>query len=144
VTVVGLSAGRAGQLLNLAALGADCGISQPTAKSWLSVLEASYVAFRLPALHRTVRKRWIKSPKLYFYDTGLVCHLLGIRTPAELRDHPLRGSIFENWAVTEVLKWRWNRGLRSDLAFYRDQRDAEVDLVVDVPLWPIVAENKPA
>jgi len=141
-TFLGLCAGRAGQLLNLASLGADCGITQPTAKSWLSVLEASYVAFRLPALHRTVRKRLTKSPKLYFYDTGLMCHLLGIRSTADLRDHPLRGSIFENWVVTEVLKWRWNRGLRSDLAFYRDQRGAEVDLVIDVPLLPIVAEIK--
>lgn len=141
-TFLGLCAGRAGQLLNLASLGADCGISQPTAKSWLSVLEASYVAFRLPALHRTVRKRLTKSPKLYFYDTGLMCYLLGIRSTADLRDHPLRGPIFENWVVTEVLKWRWNRGMRSDLAFYRDQRGAEVDLVVDVPLRPIVAEIK--
>jgi predicted AAA+ superfamily ATPase len=141
-TFLGLCAGRTGQLLNLASLGADCGISQPTAKSWLSVLEASYVAFRLPSLHRTVRKRLTKSPKLYFYDTGLLCHLLGIRGTADLREHPLRGSIFENWVVAEVLKWRWNRGLRSELAFYRDQRGAEVDLVVDLPLRPIVAEIK--
>lgn len=141
-TFVGLCAGRTGQILNLVSLGADCGISQPTAKSWLSVLETSYIAFRLQPLHRTVRKRLTKSPKLYFYDVGLACSLLGIRSPSDLRDHPLRGALFENWVVTEVLKWRWNRGLPTDLAFYRDQRGNEVDLVVDVPLHPIITEIK--
>lgn len=141
-TFLGLCAGRVAQLLNLAGLGSDCGVSQPTAKSWLSVLETSYIVFRLPPLHRTVRKRLTKSQKLYFHDTGLVCHLLGMRGPSDLRDHPLRGAVFENWVVSEVLKWRWNRGLPAGLAFYRDQRGAEVDLVVDVPLHPIVAEIK--
>ena len=104
--------GRTGQLLNLSGLGADCGITQPTAKSWLSVLEASYIVFRLPALHTNVRKRLVKAPKLYFHDTGLLCYLLGIRTPEQLETHPLRGAVFECWAVSEILKYHLHRGRR--------------------------------
>ena len=127
---VQLCAGRSAQLLNHSALAGDCGISQPTAKAWLSVLEASFIAFRVPAFHARARKRLVKMPKLYFYDAGLVCWLLGIRQPEQLRSHPLRGPVFETWAVSEVLKHRTNRGLTGGLSFYRDRNGAEADLVI--------------
>ena len=128
---VELCAGRTAQLLNYSSLAGDCGISQPTAKAWLSVLEASFVAFLLPAYHANLRKRLVRMPKLYFHDTGLVCWLLGIRRPEQLRSHPLRGPIFETWVVSEARKHRTNLGLTGGLWFYRDRNGAEVDLVVD-------------
>ncbi len=141
-TFLRMCAGRVGQVLNLSALGADCGITHTTARRWLSVLEASYVAFQLRPLHRNVTKRLTKSPKLHFYDTGLASYLLGIRSREELAYHPLRGALFENWVVTEVLKWRWGRGLPTDLAYYRDARGTEIDLVVEKALDPIAVEIK--
>ncbi len=128
---VELCAGRTGQLLNYSSLATDCGVSQPTAKAWLSVLETSFIAFRLPAFHSNQRKRLVKMPKLHFYDTGLACWLLGIRTAEQLRSHPLRGAIFETWVVSEVLKHRTNRGLSGGMSFYRDKDGVEADLVVD-------------
>lgn len=141
-TFLRMCAGRTGQLLNLSALGADCGISHSTAREWLSVLEASYVAFRLQPLHLNVTKRLTKSPKLYFHDTGLACYLLGIRSVEDLLYHPLRGALFETWVVTEVLKWRWNRGLPADLAFYREATGVEIDLVIERGREPIGIEIK--
>ena len=96
---VELCAGRTAQLVNYSSLANDCGISQPTAKAWLSILETSFLVFRLPAFHSNLRKRLVKMPKLHFYDTGLACWLLGIRTPEQLRNHPLRGPIFETWVA---------------------------------------------
>jgi len=130
---VELCAGRSGQLLNYSSLSSDCGISQPTAKAWLSILETSYVTFRLPPFHANLRKRLIKMPKLFFYDTGLVCWLLGVREPEQLRSHPLRGAIFETWVVSEIVKDRTNHGLSGGLSFYRDSNGAEVDLVIQRP-----------
>ena len=92
---VELCAGRTAQLINYSALASDCGVSQPTARAWLGILEASFIVFRLPPFHSTLGKRLVKMPKLHFYDTGLVCWLIGIRTPEQLRSHPLRGPIFE-------------------------------------------------
>ena len=129
---VELCAGRTAQLLNYSSLANDCGISQPTAKSWLSILEASYIVFRLPPFHPGVRKRLVKMPKLHFYDTGLVCWLLGIRTPDQLRSHPLRGAIFESWVVSEAYKHVLNRGESGrGLSFYRTRDGAEVDLIIE-------------
>jgi predicted AAA+ superfamily ATPase len=128
---VELCAGRTGQLLNYSSLASDCGVSQPTAKAWLSVLETSFIAFRLPAFHSNQRKRLVKMPKLHFYDTGLACWLLGIRTADQLRSHPLRGAIFETWVVSEVLKHRTNSGLSGGLSFYRDKDGVEADLVIE-------------
>ncbi len=108
---VELCAGRTGQLLNYSSLASDCGVSQPTAKAWLSVLETSFIAFRLPAFHSNRRKRLVKMPKLYFHDTGLACWLLGIRSADQVRSHPLRGALFETWVATEVLKGRTNRAV---------------------------------
>ena len=128
-TFVRLCAGRTGQLLNLTSLGNDAGVSHTTARDWISVLEASYILFRLEPLHANVSKRLIKSPKLYFHDVGLAAFLLGIEHPKQLLTHPLRGALFENLIVVEALKSRWNRGLRENMSFYRDSRGKEVDLV---------------
>ncbi len=130
---VELCAGRTSQLINYSSLAGDCGISQPTAKSWLSILETSFIAFRLQPFHSNLRKRLVKMPKLHFYDSGLACWLLGIREPAQLRSHPLRGAIFESWVVSEILKHRTNRGETRGLSFYRDRDAAEVDLVIEHP-----------
>jgi predicted AAA+ superfamily ATPase len=136
---VQLCAGRTGQLLNFSALASDCGIAQPTAKAWLSVLETSFMTFRLPPWRTGVRKRLIKMPKLHFYDTGLLCWLLGIREVDHLRSHPLRGAIFETWVVSEIVKQRANRGEYGGMYFYRDRQGLEADLVVaDGPRLSVV------
>ena len=103
-TFVRLAAGRTGTEINLSGLGADAGIRHNTARSWLSVLETSFLITRIPAWQRNFRKQQIKAPKLHFLDSGLVCFLLGIRTPEELQHHPLKGPIFESWVVSEVFK----------------------------------------
>lgn len=126
-----LCAGRTAQLVNYSSLANDCGVSQTTAKAWLSMLEASFIVFRLPTFHANIRKRLVKMPKVYFYDAGLVCWLLGIREPEQIRAHPLRGAIFETWVVSEILKHRVNEGETRGLAFYRDRNGVEVDLVID-------------
>jgi predicted AAA+ superfamily ATPase len=139
---VELCAGRTGQLLNYSGLASDCGISQPTAKSWLSVLETSFIAFRLPAYHANTRKRLVKSPKLHFHDTGLACWLLGIRSADQLRSHPLRGAIFESWVVSEIVKHRTNRGESGGLSFYRDSDGVEADLIIERPEGVTIVEAK--
>ena len=128
---VRLCAGRTGQLLNLTSLAADCGITHNTAKSWISVLEASYILFLLRPHHANFNKRLIKAPKLYFYDAGLVSWLLGIQTPQQLETHPLRGNIFETFIVAELMKARLNRGERPNLYFWRDSNGNEVDVVIE-------------
>ena len=128
---VRLCAGRVGQLTNLSSLGADAGVSHTTASHWLTVLEASYVVFRLPPFHANIRKRLVKSPKIYFYDVGLASHLIGIEHAAQIGTHPLRGPLFENAVVVEALKHRFNRGRRSNLSFFRDSRGLECDLLYE-------------
>lgn len=141
---VELCAGRTGRLVNYSGLASDCGISQPTAKSWLSVLETSFLAFRLPAYHANTRKRLVKAPKLHFYDSGLVCWLLGIRSADQLRSHPLRGAIFESWVVSEIVKHRTNRGETGGVSFYRDSDGVEADVVIERPDGVTVVEVKAA
>ncbi|HEY8710189.1 MAG TPA: ATP-binding protein [Burkholderiaceae bacterium] len=126
-----MCAARSGQLLNLNSLAADCGISQPTARQWLTVLQASYVVTLLPPYHRNFGKRLVKTPKLYFLDTGLLCHLLRVPDALALQTHALRGAIFETWVVTEVIKHRYNQGLSADLYFWRDNHGVEIDLVYE-------------
>lgn len=126
---VRLCAGRTGQLLNLSALAADCGITHNTAKAWLSILEASYLVFLLQPYHQNFNKRLIKSPKLYFYDTGLASWLLSIQSPGQLNSHSLHGALFESFIISEMLKARYNQGLASDLYFWRDRSGNEVDVV---------------
>ena len=139
---VQLCAGRTAQLVNYSSLADDCGISQPTAKAWLGILETSFLTFRLPAFHANLRKRLVKMPKLYFHDTGLVCWLLGIRTAEQLRTHPLRGPIFETWVVSEIAKYRTNRGETAGLSFYRDSNGAEADLIIEHPSRITLVEAK--
>ena len=139
---VQLCAGRTAQLLNYSSLADDCGVSQPTAKAWLGIMEASFIVFRLPPFHTNLRKRIVKMPKLHFYDSGLACWLLGIRTPEQLRSHPLRGAIFESWVVSEVAKHRTNGGEAGGLTFYRDRAGAEVDLVIEDPSGITLVEAK--
>lgn len=126
-----LCAGRSAQILNLNSLATDCGITHNTAKAWISVLEASYILFRLPPHHANFRKRLVKSPKIYFYDTGLLCWLLGIQEPSQLAAHPLRGNIFETLIISELMKARVNRLENASFYFWRDSNGNEIDLIVD-------------
>lgn len=125
-----LCAGRCGQLLNLNNLASDTGISQPTAKLWITVLESSFILFRLPPYHANIRKRLIKTPKLYFLDTGLAAWLCDIENRRQLATHPLRGNLYENMIVADILKSHFNQGRRNNLCFYRDRTGNEVDLLV--------------
>lgn len=125
-----MCAARTGQLLNLSALGNDCGISHNTAKSWLSILEASYITYTLAPHHKNFGKRLMKSPKLYFWDTGLVSHLLNIESAEALAIHAKRGEIFETWVLSELMKSYFNVGKRPPLFFWQDKRH-EVDVVIE-------------
>ncbi|CAG4988522.1 hypothetical protein DYBT9275_00100 [Dyadobacter sp. CECT 9275] len=124
-----LCAARVGQLLNLNALANECGISQPTAKAWLSILETSYIIFQLQPFYQNFNKRVVKSPKLYFYDTGLLCYILGIRYTSSFDDSPLRGNIFENLVVAEYYKKNEHLYLHRDYWFWRDSNGHEIDLM---------------
>ena len=128
---MGLCAANTGQLLNTVRLGADCGVHHNTIRSWLSVLETSYLVFRLQPHFRNFRKRLVKTPKLYFVDTGLAAQLLGIENEQQLATHPLRGALFENWCVVELLKLRLNRGMSPNLHFWRNNAGIEIDVIVD-------------
>ncbi|MCU0616689.1 MAG: ATP-binding protein [Gemmatimonadaceae bacterium] len=128
-TFLALCAGSSAAETHLSRLGGDAGIAHNTAKSWLSVLEASYLIFRVPGWHASTRKQVVKGAKLHFVDSGVACHLLGIREPDQLRTHPLRGAIFESWVASELWKQRAHLGARHDLFHYRDASGLEVDLV---------------
>lgn len=137
-----LAAGRTAQERNLSGLGGDAGVSHNTARAWLSVLEASFVLFPVPAWLRNQRKRVLKASKMHFVDTGLACHLLGIRSPEQLEVHPLRGALFESWVASEVLKSKVHRGRPADLFHLREARGIEVDLIVESGARLIGAEVK--
>jgi hypothetical protein len=128
---VKLCAGRTGQLLNLQSLGNDVGISHTTARSWLTLLEASYVVFLLQPWYTNISKRQVKTPKLYFYDVGLAAYLLGAESELHISRHPLRGNLFENMIVIDALKYRYHRGKRNNLHFWRDGKGNEIDLLVE-------------
>ncbi len=125
-----LTVSRIGQLINYASLAADVGVSSVTIKEWISVLEATYILVRLEPSFENFGKRLIKSPKIYFTDTGLACHLLGIETIDHLTKDPLYGNLFENWIVLELMKARYNQALEPKLYFYRDVSSREVDLIL--------------
>ncbi len=126
-----LCAGRVGQLLNFSSLACDCGVSVDTARRWVSILKTSFILFLLPPHHCNFNKRIIKSPKLYFFDTGLTCHLLGIRTDEQLYAHPSRGSLFENLVVAEAVKAYTHQRREPPLFFWRDQTGHEIDLLIE-------------
>lgn len=129
---VRLCAGRTGQLLNLSSLGQDAGVSHATARAWIDLLQTSYIVYLLPPWLTNTRKRLVKTPKLYFYDVGLACWLLGLRTPQQVQRDPLWGALFENLIVMEALKDRYNAGASGEMYFYRDAEGHEVDLLLPV------------
>ena len=126
-----LLAGRVGQLVNYEAIAAEVGVSAATIKSWISVLEASFIVFTLPCYYRNFGKRFVKAPKVYFTDVGLASHLLGIREAAQVDRDPLFGGLFENMVIADILKQRLNAGLEPDMYFVRDYKGFEVDLLVE-------------
>ncbi len=126
-----MCAARVGQLLNLSSLAIDCGVSHNTMRSWLSVLEAGYIVFLLQPHHQNFGKRLVKTPKLYFHDTGLAAFLLGIRDAEHLSIHSARGALFENLVVSDLLKQRYNQGLASNLYFWRNNTGDEVDVIIE-------------
>lgn len=137
-----LLAGRNGQILNASSLADECGISHSTARGWISVLQQSALVYLLKPYYRNLGKRLVKSPKLYFLDTGLLCWLLNIFTPAHLDTHPLRGAIFEAYVVAEFLKSLYNHGKPDTLLYFRDQKGHEVDLLSETQAETLLCEIK--
>ncbi len=139
-----LCAGRIGQQINLTNLANDTGVDHKTIQSWLGVLQASYIVYTLPPYYKNFNKRLTKSSKLYFYDTGLACYLLGIKKWSELNHHGYRGPLVENFIITELLKNRYNKGQRSNLFYWRDSSGNEVDVLIDNGSTQIPVEIKSA
>jgi predicted AAA+ superfamily ATPase len=137
-----LMAGRTGSELHLSRLGGDAGVSHNTSRSWVSVLETSFLLFRLPAWHRNLRKRVVKAPKVHFFDSGLVCQLLGIHEPEQLRHHPLKGAVFETWVAAEITKIRAHSGMQPGFYHLRDDKGLEVDIVLEDAARMVAAECK--
>jgi predicted AAA+ superfamily ATPase len=137
-----LCAGRIGQQLNMNNLAIECGVDHKTIGAWISILQASYVIHLLSPFYNNFSKRIIKSPKLYFYDTGLACSLLGIHSSSQLVNHSARGALFENYVINELIKIRFNKGLRSNLFYWRDVSGHEIDIVVDHGSTSIAIELK--
>ncbi len=137
-----LCAGRTGQLINYNALANEVGVDNKTIKSWLSVLESSYIIFLLPPYFKNFNKRLVKTPKLYFYDTGLVCALLEIRTKNQLDVHFLKGALFENMMIAELHKMRFNQGVRQMFYFWRDNTGNEIDCLFEKDATTIPIEIK--
>ncbi|RLD31466.1 MAG: AAA family ATPase [Bacteroidetes bacterium] len=127
-----LCAGRTGQILNIQNIANDTGISQATAKDWISLLEASYIIFRLPPFFKNIGKRLIKSPKIYFYDPGLAAFLIDINDPGQIDTHPLKGNLYETMILSELVKNRFNQGRINNLLFYRDSNGTEVDVLIPI------------
>jgi predicted AAA+ superfamily ATPase len=125
-----MCAGRAAQILDLSSIGRDTGVTHNTIRDWIGILETGFIAFRLQPYHLNFSKRLIKNPKLYFYDTGVLCRLLGIASPHDLHISPFRGALFENWCVVECLKSLYNRGNTANIYFWKDKA-AEVDIVLE-------------
>jgi len=126
-----ICAGRIGQLFNQNAIANDTGLTRPTVKRWFSILQTGFIAYTLPPYFRNFNKRLTKMPKLYFYDTGLACYLLGIRSAEELKTHYAKGALFENFVINEVLKSFYNNGEAQQLYFWRDKTGREIDLLID-------------
>jgi len=125
-----LCAGRVGQLLNYSGLANDAGISPNTAKAWLSILESSYILYRLQPFHRNLNKRLVKTPKLYFYDTGVACSLLGLRDESQVNFHYMKGALFENLIINEFIKRKFHRGEQPQLYFWQDSQGREIDCLL--------------
>ena len=130
-TFIKLCANRAGQLLNLQSLANDCGITQNTVKSWISILESSFILKRIYPYYKNFNKRLVKSPKIYFYDSGLLCRLLSIKKAQDLAFHALKGFIFENLIFSEIEKYFFNQGQKAPLYFWRDKTGYEIDFLIE-------------
>ncbi|MGL1892777.1 MAG: ATP-binding protein [Spirochaetaceae bacterium] len=139
-----LLAGRTGQELNTNTLSEECGVSHNTIKEWISVLEASFLIYRLKPFHKNYNKRVVKNPKIYFTDTGLVCSLLGIRKKEDIDYHFLKGSLFETFIVNEFIKYNFNFGEKFDIYFWRDNHKKEIDLILDLGIEQLAFEIKSA
>ena len=139
-----LCAGRTAQQLNVAALSIECGIDVKTVQAWLGVLVSSYIIYLLPPYHKNYNKRIVKTPKLYFIDTGLVCSLLGIRQVKELSTSHFRGALFENYVVMDVLKQKLNSGSPASLYYWKENNGLEIDLLIDTEKKIIPVEIKAA
>lgn len=126
-----MCANRVGQILNVSSLGDDCGITHNTAKAWMSLLETSYIVYLLKPYHKNLNKRLIKSPKLYFYDVGLASFLADIDSIQRMQNHPLKGGLFENMILSELIKQRFNNGKNLNLFFWHDQSGREIDIIID-------------
>ena len=137
-----LLAARAGSILNLNAVAGECGVSFSTAKRWLSLLESTRIVYLLRPFHRNITKRVVKSPKLYFTDTGLLAYLQRYPDPVTLQHGPMAGAFFESMIVTEALKWRLNHNARVELFFFRDSNGNEIDLVLDAGPRCLLVETK--
>jgi len=137
--VLKLCAGRIGQLMNMHNLAIEAGVDHKTISSWLSVLESSFIIYLLRPHFQNFNKRIVKTPKLYFYDTGLACSLLGIQKPSQLATHPLKGNLFENFVISEMIKNRFNRNESNNLYFWRDNTGNEIDILIDegTRLYPV-------
>lgn len=142
IRFIKLCAGRIGQLLNLSSLANECGVAVSTISAWISVLEASYVCYLLKPDYNNYAKRLVKTPKIYFYDTGQACSLLDIRTSEQVSTHFLRGGLFENMVINEFIKSSYNRGEEPSLTFWRDSTGNEVDLLQYVNGKPYAYEIK--
>jgi len=131
IRFIKLCAGRIGQMLNTASLANDCGINVATANAWLSLLETSYIIFQLKPYYKNFNKRLVKSPKLYFYDTGLACSLLSIENAVQVNTHYLRGELFENWTIAEYIKQSYANAKEPSIYFWRDSNGHEIDLLTE-------------
>ncbi len=136
---IGLCAGRIGQILNLSSLANDTGITVNTAKSWLSLLESSYIIFRLQPYYNNYNKRLIKSPKLYFYDTGLACSLLKIQNAEMIKTHYLYGALYENYIISEILKTQYHSGITPSVYYWRESNGTEIDCIIELMNQKIIA-----
>jgi len=143
-TFIRLCAGRIACEFNASSLSNEIGVSVNTINEWLGVLEMSYILFRLAPFHKNIGKRLVKTPKIYFYDTALVCYLLGIENESQLQTHFIRPALFENTAVVEFIKNRFNSGKDSNIYFYRDKSQREVDIVEDFGTYVHAWEVKSA
>ncbi len=137
-------AARTGQLLNYADIAADVGVSQPTIKSWLSILSASGLVYILPPYSNNVTSRIVKTPKVYFMDTGLACYLTGWKTPETLETGAMNGAFFETYVVSEIIKSYWHNGKNPNIYFYRDKDKKEIDVILEEngTLYPIEIKKK--
>ena len=140
--LIQMCASHAGQILNRDELAKQIGIDSKTVQSWIGILEASYIVFLLQPWYNNLNKRIIKSPKLYFYDTGLLCTLLQINSKESLKKHALQGAVFENWCIAEIKKNRTNQGINNSLFYFRDHLGNEIDLIVEKETGPQAIEIK--